>query len=109
MPPLECAIAAVTLAQFAVFINRAQQREEAEAARCRNEVTRLLAPRILETRAYHWEERRALALRENQDARVIDQLAGLAQAKATRLAYYAREIGRVSQSYENLSKVSRRD
>jgi len=104
----ECADAVITLSQYSAYVSRASQRLEAEAFLLKEKFNQILGESIALQKAYSPDERKALAIKDNQFAQELDLQRVAAYTKAKRLYLYADRIDRVARAYEILSNVRRR-
>ena len=109
LPPDECAEAVVVLSQYAAFLTRACQREEARMAWAADEINKAVAPRLGQQKGYGLEERRLTAVAENEHASALERVRAEAQAKFKRLLYVSNRVEGVAKAYQNLSNVRRRE
>lgn len=107
LTPAEAAEAELVLQRYAMYLGRLAQREEASTSLLVDQVTRCVAPRILQQGAYHPDERRALAVLENEVARKLDLELSAAKAKAKRLAYFSMRVEKVATAYGRLAIIKR--
>lgn len=104
----ECAEAVVILAQYAAYVSRASQQQEAEAYLLKEKVQELIGENMATKKAYSPDERKALALAEDEKASEYDLLRIAAMTKAKRLYMYAERIDKLSRAYEVLSNSKKR-
>lgn len=109
MTPDECADAAVTLAQYGAYIARASQILESESSLLKDQIIRVLADSVPNQKAYSPEERRTLALCENDECYQMEADRIATVTKAKRLYFYAEKIDKVARAYENLSNTRKRE
>lgn len=108
MTPEECADAVVALAHFSAYVTRASQREESEALLLKEQILKLIGEEIPLMKAYSPEERKSLALAENDKARELESLRIASSVKSKRLYMYADKIDKVAKAYETLSYSRKR-
>lgn len=109
MSPYDAGHAAVTLSQFAAYIGRLCQKEEARMAWATDEIHKTVASRLSQQKAYSFQEKLLLAVAENEHAQNLERHRGDAQAKSTRLKYLANRIEKVAEAYKNLSSIFKRE
>lgn len=107
--PDECADAAVSLAQYAAYLQGLAQRAEAEVLVLNDRIDALVSQQAARLVASSFAERRRLAILGHKEASELHAYCKLAEAKAKSLAYMANRLDRIGQTYENLSHVRRRD
>lgn len=109
MTPEAAGEASVVLAQYAMFLSQAAQREEANLLLLEEEILRAVAPRIAQQTVYGREEKRALAVREDEYASRLDRQRVGAAAKMKRLMFLATRVENVGRAYQALANVRRRE
>lgn len=103
MTAAEAAEAELVLQRYAAYLARLAQQEEASTSLLTDQVTRIVTPRILMQGAYNHDERRALAVAENEVARRLDLELSASKAKAKRLAFFAMRVEKVASAYGRLA------
>lgn len=105
----ECADAVITLAQYAAYVGRAAQREDSESLLLKEQINQLIGDLIPLQKAYSPEERKSLALLENENAQELERQRIAASVKSKRLFMYADRIDKVAKAYEVLSYARKRN
>lgn len=108
LTPEDARDAVLILAQFAAYISRATQREEARMIWCQDTIIKTVAARMQQQNAYSYQERLSLAISENDHATRLEQMRALAQAKWKRLSFHAQRIEGIKMAYQNLANFHRR-
>lgn len=106
--PENAADAVLVLAQFAAYISRVVQKEESKMFWLSEEIMKVIASRVNQQKGYSFEERKALAIAENEAAQRLERLRRESQAKWKRLAFHAMRVEKIAMAYQNLSNVRRR-
>lgn len=105
----ECAEATIILAQYSSYVGRAAQRQEAESFLLKERIQYLIGENMALQKAYSPDERKALALSQDEEAQELDLQRIAAFTKAKRLYGYAERIDKISRAYEVLSNVRKRE
>lgn len=109
MTPEECADAVIALAHFSAYVTRACQREESEALLLKEQINKLIGEEIPLQKAYSPEERRSLAMADNEKAKELESLRIASSIKSKRLFMYADKIDKIAKAYETLSYSRKRN
>ena len=107
LTPEQADFASLTLTQYAAYLSRAAQREEARAHWARETVRRMTDPVLDNFRGYLLEERRAKAILADPKAQRVDRLRVLSEVRHRRILHMARHAGEVAKSFKSLS-ITRR-
>jgi hypothetical protein len=95
------------LEQFAFFLQKAANREQARVRWAEENLRRLLGPLLGRQQAYSYEERRMLALAGNASARELDRLRVEAQTRLDRIQYQSRRIEGLARALLALQQTKR--
>ncbi len=103
----ECGEAAYTLRQFAYHLQKAANRELARVNWANESIRRVIATIVAHTRGASAEERRALAIREDDVATKYDVIRVLAQTRIDRLSFLGIRVSEMARSLEALQQTKR--
>ena len=104
--------AAYTLESFSFHLQRALNREQARVRFAEETVRYLIGPRMRNITAYNWEERRLLAVRQDDAAQKAEKLRVNAQLRVERLSYLSPKVERMASALIQLQmskRAQRRD
>lgn len=101
----ECGEAAFTLMQFAFYVQRAVNRQQARARWADESIRRMVAPRLGAVAGHSMDERRLLAVRESDAATRADRLRVEALLRLDRLSYLAGRVHEVARALMSLQKT----
>lgn len=107
MSAVECGEASVVLEQFSFHLQRALNRERTRAAWCEENVKRIIAKVVGGCRGYSWEERRALAVTNDDVAMKFDALRVKCQNRINRVEFYSSKVDALSKSFLALQQTKR--
>jgi hypothetical protein len=107
MTAVECGEAAVTLKQFAFYLQRCSNREQGRVKWAEESIKRLIAPSVGNVRGYSLEERRPLAVLNDDVAKKFDELRVKADLRVTRLNYLASKVESMAMSLMSLQQSKR--
>ena len=96
----DCGHIAYRLMQFAFYIQRSQNRELARVAWAENEVDHVIANSLNNFKGYGYKEKSIQAIKNNEHASKVNQIAIFAKQRAERLNF-------VSNGLKNLAEMIR--
>lgn len=105
----ECGEGAFTLLQYAFFLQRVANKAQGEVRAAEEMTKRLVASHLSQQRAYSYQERMLLALKENDAATKADNLRMLAQARLDRVSYLSSKAESLARSLMSLQNSKRRE
>lgn len=108
MTAVEAGEAATVLAGLAFHVQRKQNRWLSVAKWCDQSVRHVIAREVGNVRGYSYEERRSLAVRNDDVALKLEAVRLKAELQLTDLSYYANRIEYFARSFENLSQLKRK-
>ena len=104
MGPEELSEGAYTLSQYAFFLQKAINKEISCVKWCDESIKRILSREIPQQRAYSYDERRMLAIKENDATQKIDELRVKSQLKIDRLNYVSMRVENLAQSMRYIKR-----
>ncbi len=107
MTGLECAESATILFNFAFSLQRATNREQGRINWAERSIMKMIAPRIKMQSAATFEERKLLAIKENDLAEKLSQITNQAQLRADRIAFLSTKVENLARSFGNLQQTKR--
>lgn len=87
-----CAGIAYVLEQYALYVQRAQNREIARVNWARSYIKEVIANELNDYKAYGYEEKSVMAIKGNDFASKLDKIARYAQQRVDRLQFVAASI-----------------
>lgn len=108
MNPEDCSNAAISLNQYAIFIQQNYNREMAKYNWANNRIRNHIASLVSQYSAPNAEERRTLAIQGDDFARRLDQLRGLAQSRIDTLQDIGYKISDLAKKFDGASYSKRR-
>lgn len=87
-----CASIAYVLEQYALYIQRAQNREIARVNWARSYIKEVIANELNDYKAYGYEEKSVMAIKGNDFASKLDKIARYAQQRVDRLQFIAASV-----------------
>jgi hypothetical protein len=104
LAPDEKGEASVTLKQFAFYIQKAFNKEQARVHWAEERVKKVIAPGLAQQKAYAFEERKLLAIQENDAAIILERIRVNAQARVDRLSFITHRIEALAMSLFNIQR-----
>ncbi len=105
MTAAQCGEAAYSLELFALYLQKAANREQARLTRADERLARILPPLLSQRREYMLEERRLHAVAASPEARAVDALRAEARIRLDRLAYLASRVSALARILTELQKT----
>lgn len=105
LSPQECGEAAFVLEQYALYIQRATNREAARAHRAEELLKKLLPSLLSGRREYMFDEKKMMAVAGSPQAVELERLRVEAVLKLDRLAYMSARISSLSKLLLNLQQT----
>lgn len=105
MTTQDCGEAAYVLEQFALFVQRATNKEQARAHRCEELLRKLLPSLMKDRREYMLDEKKMMAVASSPQAMDLERARVDAVLKLDRLAYMAARISAVAKLFVNLQQT----
>ncbi len=109
LTPEELGEAAVLLAQFSYHIQRALNEETSRVAWAEDEVKRAISGEVNQYQGSSYEERKLLAIKENEYARKMDYIRSYAKARADRLGYLSSKMEFLARMFSDLRQTKKRE
>jgi hypothetical protein len=109
LTPDELGEAAILLAQFAYHIQRAFNEEVGRVNWAEDEVKRTIAGEVNQYQGSSYEERKLLAIKENEYARKLDYIRSYAKARADRLGYLSSRMEFLAKMFSDLRQTKKRE
>jgi hypothetical protein len=103
----ECAEACVILTNYAAYLQEVYNKEVARANWAESEIKRILASQTKQYYAPSHEERKAMAIKDNEYASALSKVKTWAQNVADRLSFMAHRIDAIAKAYQQLSQAKR--
>lgn len=107
MTAADCGEAAYVLEQFSLHIQRLMNREQERLHWAEDLIRYLIGPELRSITAYSWEERKLLAIRQNDAAVKAEVLRVNAQARIDRLSFVGSKIERTANTFLALQATRR--
>lgn len=108
LTPEDCAEICARLTQFAFHIQRAQNRETARIEWAKAGIKRTIADHVGSLKGYSYEERAALAIKQNDHASKLLSIQNYCEQRASRLNYLSRQISGLSDSIDRMRQAKSR-
>lgn len=105
MTSQECGESAYVLEQYALFIQRATNREQARIHRSEELLRKLLPSLLRDRREYMFDEKKMMAVADSPQAMELERLRVEGVLRLDRLAYMAARISSVSKLMLSLQQT----
>lgn len=99
--------AVYSIARYANFIQKTVNRHQAIKNWCESQIKFVIANEVAEYKAYHWEERKMLAVRANEKATKLYNLQLLAQTHIDNLYNLSEKLKFLSSTLYNITRESK--
>lgn len=104
---IECSEGAFLLCRFATHLQNALNREQARLRWAEECIRKIIAPHLAQQKGYSFEERKLLAVRDNDAASNIDTLRVKAQLRIERVSYLSNKVENMARSLMALAQSKR--
>lgn len=108
LTPEDCAIAAVTLTQYAMFVQTHYNKELAKVNWATQKIRSHIAPNVNQYNAPNAEERRSMATMGDEYAKKLDQLRSLAQIRVDSLTNTCYQINDMARRFDSAGMSKRK-
>jgi len=108
LTPEDCAIAAITLTQYAMFVQKHYNNELAVVNWATQRIRSQIAPNVNQYNAPNAEERRAMAIMGDEYAKKLDQLRSLAQIRVDSLTNTCYQINDMARRFDSAGMSKRK-
>lgn len=104
LSPRDCGEKAFVLQRYALHIQRAINREQTRVRWTEENIRALITPRLTQQRGTSFEERRLLAIREDDAAKKLDSIRVKAQLRIERLSFLTNRIDSMAKALLNIQQ-----
>lgn len=98
----ECGYIAYELVQFSIHVQKNINKELAIVNFCRENIKRTIANDLPQIKAYHFEEKKMLAIRHNSHADILHKIEIQAQARVDTLSFITDKIKLLVEVLKNI-------
>lgn len=109
LTPEELQAGAILLAQFSFHLQRSYNNELARSNWAESETKKIIAPDIKQYQGSSYEERKMLAIKENDIASQLQSIHVYAKARAERLAYLASRVEFLAKTFADMRHTKRKE
>lgn len=103
----DCSTAAIFLLNFNFYLQRAINKELRIIEYCKECINKIIVKRVSQQRAASYEERRQLAIREDEAATKYDNLRAMAAVRVSETQFMVNRVQAIAEAYRDASKVRR--
>lgn len=107
MTPEQCGEAAIILAQYAFYLQRAFNIEIGRVNWCNAQIDRIISPKMKNYNGNSASERRMMAIIDNDFAISCEKIRSEAQSRADRLNYLSTKIDSLSYRFADLQQTKK--
>lgn len=104
----DCSEGAALLAQYSFYLQRVSNREKVIIDYCDSSINAIVRPRLNQQKGWSYDERRLLAIAENDVARHLEGVQVKAQTRLNRLGFLASKVENMSRRLSELADAKRK-